>query len=139
MSPLGSVGQKTTTWRLGNQWPMTRSCIHASEATLAAMEAAFPHVVLCFLPPRRTPYLQPCDVPVFRSFWSCIQAQTSATLAGSVLDGSFEGLATNRAWRRQSSAEWAAPAVTVFCDKTRCGRLVCVACVPTATAISGML
>ena len=33
---------------------------NASEATLAAMRAAFPHVVLCFLPPRSTSYLQPC-------------------------------------------------------------------------------
>ena len=68
---------------------------HASEATLAAMKAAFPHVVVCFLPPRCTSYLQPCDVAVFRSFKSCIQTQASATLARSVLDGSFDDLAMN--------------------------------------------
>ena len=90
--------------------------IHASEATLAAMKAAFPHFVLCVLPPRSTSYLQPCDVAVFRSFKSCIQAQASATLARSVHDGSFEGLAMNKAWRRQSLAEWAARAVTDLCD-----------------------
>ena len=86
--------------------------IHASEATLAAMRATFPRVVLAFLPPQSTSYLQPCDVAVFRSFKSCIQAQASATLAHSVLDGSFDGLAMNKAWRRQSSAEWASRAVT---------------------------
>ena len=37
--------------------------IHASEATLAAMKATFPHVVLCFLPPRSTSYLQPAPMP----------------------------------------------------------------------------
>ena len=84
-------------------WDMAR--IHASEATLAAMRAVFPHVVLCYLPPQSTSYLQPCDVAVFRSFKSCIQTQASATLARSVLDGSFEGVAMNKAWRRQSSAE----------------------------------
>ena len=73
--------------------------------------AAFPHVVLCFLPPQSTSYLQPCDVAVFRSFKSCIQTQASATLARAVLDGSFDGLAMNKAWRRQSSAEWASRAV----------------------------
>ena len=52
-------------------------------------------------------FLQPCDVAVFRSFKSCIQAQASATLARSVLDGTFEGLAMNMAYVRQSSAEWA--------------------------------
>ena len=98
-------------------WDM--ASIHASEATLAAMRAAFPHVVLCFLPPRSTSYLQPCDVAVFRSFKSCIQTQASATLARSVLDGTFEGLAMNEAWRRQSSAEWAARAVTDLCDENK--------------------
>ena len=79
--------------------------MHASEATLAAMKAAFPHVVLCFIPPRSTSYLQPCDVAVFRSFKSCIQTKASATLARAVLDGSFDDLIMNKAWRRQSSAE----------------------------------
>ena len=95
-------------------WDM--ASIHASEATLAAMRATFPHVVLCFLPPQSTSYLQPCDVAVFRSFKSCIQAQASATLARSVLDDTFEALAMNKAWRRQSSAEWAARAVTDLLD-----------------------
>ena len=91
--------------------------IHASEAnTLAAMRPTFPHVVLCFIPPRSTSFLQPCDVAVFSSFKSCILAQASATLARSVLDGSFEGLAMNEAWRRQYSAEWAARALTDLCD-----------------------
>ena len=92
---------------------------HASADTLAAMRATFPHVVLCFLPPRSTSYLQPCDVAVFRSFKSCIQAQASTTLAHSVNDGSFEGLAMNEAWRRQSSAEWAARAGTDLCSKNQ--------------------
>ena len=100
-------GREGQSWIL--LWDM--ASIHASEATLAAMKAAFPHVVLCFLPPQSTSYLQPCDVAVFRSFKSCIQTQASATLARAVLDGSFEGLAMNKAWRRQSSAEWAARAI----------------------------
>ena len=96
-----------------NGWATTTTILQlaAGEATLAAMKAAFPHVVLCFLPPQSTSYLQPCDVAVFRSFKSCTQTQASATLARAVLDGSFDGLAMNKAWRRQSSAEWAARAI----------------------------
>ena len=48
-----------------------------------------------------------------------IQTQARATLARSVLDGTFEDLAMNKAWRRQSSAEWAARAVTDLCDKNQ--------------------
>ena len=48
------------------------------DMALAATRATFPHVVLCFIPPRSTSYLQPCDVAVFRSFKSCVQAQASA-------------------------------------------------------------
>ena len=98
-------------------WDMTN--IHASESTLTAMRATFPHVVLCFLPPQSTSYLQHCDVAVFRSFKSCIQAQASTTLARSVLDGSFDGLAMNKAWRRQSSAEWASRAITDLLDESK--------------------
>ena len=105
-------GREGQSWIL--LWDM--ASIHASEATLAAMKAAFPHVVLCFLPPQSTSYLQPCDVAVFRSFKSCIQTQASATLARAVLDGSFEDLAMNKPWRRQSSAEWASRAVTDLCN-----------------------
>ena len=53
------------------------------------------------------------------SFKSCIQAQASTTLARSVLDGSFDGLAMNKAWRRQSSAEWASRAVTDLLDESK--------------------
>ena len=73
-------GKEGQAWIL--LWDM--ASIHASEATLAAMRATFPHVVLCFIPPRSTSYLQPCDVAVFRSFTSCIQTQASAALARSV-------------------------------------------------------
>ena len=100
-------GKEGQSWIL--LWDM--ASIHASEATLEAMRATFPHVVLCFLPPHSTSYLQPCDVAVFRSFKSCIQGQASATLARAVLDDTFDGLAMNKAWRRQSSAEWASRAV----------------------------
>ena len=105
----------------GQSWILlwNMASIHASEATLTAMRATFPHVVLCFLPPQSTSYLQPCDVAVFRSFKSCIQAQASTTLARSVLDGSFDGLAMNKAWRRQSSAEWASRAVTDLLDESK--------------------
>ena len=64
-------------------------------------------------------FTKPCDVAVFRSFKSCIQAQASATLARSVIDGSFEGLARNKAWRRQSSADWAARAVKDLCAENQ--------------------
>ena len=105
-------GREGQSWIL--LWDM--ASIHASEATLAAMKAAYPHVVLCFLPPQSTSYLQPCDVAVFRSFKSFIQKQATTTLARSVLDGTFEALAMNKAWRRQSAAEWAARAVKDLLD-----------------------
>ena len=108
-------GREGQSWIL--LWDM--ASIHAREATLAAMWATFPHVVLASLPPRSTSHLQPCDVAVFRSFKSCIQAQASATLARCVLDGSFDGLAMSKAWRRQSSAEWASRAVTDLCEKNQ--------------------
>ena len=95
-------------------WDM--ASIHASEGTMTAMKEKFPHVVLCFLPPRSTSYLQPCDMAVFKS---CIQTQASATLAPSVLNGSFKGLAMNKAWRRQSSADWAARAVKDLCAQNK--------------------
>ena len=80
--------------REGEAWVLLwdMASIHASEATLAAMRATFPHVVLGFLPPRSTSY---CDVAVFHSFKSCIHTQASGTLARSVLDGTFKGL---KAW-----------------------------------------
>ena len=61
--------------REGQAWILLwdTASIHASEATVTAMRAAFPLVVLCFIPPRSTSYLQPCDVAVFCSFMSCIQ------------------------------------------------------------------
>ena len=43
----------------------------------------------------------------------------TATLARSVIDGSFDGLAMNKACRRQSSAELAACAVTDFCAENK--------------------
>ena len=88
-------------------WDM--AFIHAIDRTLAA---------LCFIPPRSTS-LQPCDAAVFRSSKSCIHAQANATFARSVIDRSFEGLAMNKAWRRLSSAEWAARAVTDLCDENK--------------------
>ena len=56
---------------------------------------------------------------VFRSFKSCILAQAIATLARSVLDGSFDDVVMNKAWRRQSSADWAGRAVADLCDKNQ--------------------
>ena len=99
--------------------------IHASEATLAAMRAAFPHVVLCFIPPRSTSYLQPCDVAVFRSFKSCIQTQASATLARSVLDGGAS-LRPNRHLVQPRSCA----------TRTRRGQLDGIACAQAATPSS---
>ena len=40
-------------------------------------------------------------------------------LARSVLNGSFDGLAMNKAWRRQSSAEWASRAVMDLYEKNQ--------------------
>ena len=93
-------------------WGM--ASIHPSEATLTA---SVPHVVLAFLPPRSTSYLQPCDVAVFRSFKSCIQVQASATLARSVLDGSFDDLIMNKACCQSSAGAFRA--VTDLCDKNQ--------------------
>ena len=67
-------------------WNM--ASIHASEATLAAMKATVPRVVL---------YLHPCDLAVIRSFKSCIQTQATTTLALSVLNGTFDDLVMNKA------------------------------------------
>ena len=105
--------------REGQAWILRRdmASIHASADALAATRITFPHVVLCFLPPHSTSYLQPCDVAVFRSFKSCIQTHASATLARSVIDGPFDDAAMNKAWRRLSSADWAARAVTDLWDK----------------------
>ena len=53
--------------------------IRAGLATLTATKAAFARFVLCFIPMHSTSYL----------------------LARSVLDGSFDDVVMNRAWRRQ--------------------------------------
>ena len=52
-------GREGQSWIL--LWDM--ASIHASEATLAAMKAAYPHVVLCFLPPQSTSYFSPATWP----------------------------------------------------------------------------
>ena len=105
----------------GQSWilPWDMATIHTSDAALAAMKATFPHVVMCFIPPRSTSYLQPFDVDVFRSFKSCIQPQASATLARSVFDGSFDATVMNKAWRRQSSTEWALRAIMDLWDENK--------------------
>ena len=93
------VGRLLRGMRLSCKKPAKR----LKELHAPALQEANAHWVffkLCFIPPRSTLCLQPCDVAVFRSFKSCIQAQASATLARSVLDGTFDGLATNKAWRR---------------------------------------
>ena len=108
-------GMERQSWTL--LWDMPS--IHASEATLAAMMAAFLHVVLCFIPPRSTSYLQPCDLAVSRGFKSCIQTQASTTLARFVIDGSFDDVEMNNAWRTQSAAEWASCAVQDLREKNQ--------------------
>ena len=96
--------------------PLLTTCsIQARTDSRGSFSGTWP--ALCFLPPRSTSYLQPCDVAVFRSFKSCIQAQASATLSRSVIDGSFDGLTLNKAWRGQSSAYWASRAATDLCEK----------------------
>ena len=42
---------------------MPPALVHASEATLIAMTAKFPHVVLCFFPPRSTSSCSPATWP----------------------------------------------------------------------------
>ena len=93
--------------------------INTSADTLAAMKATFRHVTLCFIPPHSTSYLQPCDLAVFRSSKSCIQAQASTTLVRSFLDRSFDDVVMNKAWRRQSPPEWAVRAVTDLFGKNQ--------------------
>ena len=70
-------------------------------------------------PTRRTVLPPATKHVVLAAFKSCIQTLAGATLARSVLDGTFEGLAMNKAWWRQSSAEWAARAVTDLSDKNQ--------------------
>ena len=67
----------------------------------AALHPTTNHVVLAALRHGRLPQLQ---------------TPASTTLARSVIDGSFEGLAMNKAWRRQYSSEWVARALMVFCN-----------------------
>ena len=135
---FGNSSAELNLSREGEAWILLWdvASIQASTETLAAMRATFPRVMRCFILPRSTSYLQPCDVAVFRSFKSCIQTQASATLARSVLDGSFEFLAMNKAWRRRSSAEWRLAQSRTSATKTRCGRLVGVACAPTTMPTS---
>ena len=99
----------------------TTTAIALADSAAVCASSAFAQcvVVLCFLPPQSTSYIQPCDVALLRSFKSCIQAQASTTLARSVLDGSFDGLAMNKAWRRQSSVERASRAVTELLDESK--------------------
>ena len=52
-------GREGQSWIL--LWDM--ASIHASEATLAAMKAAFPHVVLCFIPPKARRTCSPATWP----------------------------------------------------------------------------
>ena len=59
-----------------------------------------------------------------RATWPSSAASRAASrrrraplLPAPVLDGTFEGLAMNKASRHQSSAEWAARAVTDLCDE----------------------
>ena len=48
-----------------------------------------------------------------------LTATLDNVLTRSIIDGSSEGLAMNKAWRRQSSAEWAARALTDLCDENK--------------------
>ena len=105
--------------------------IHTSDATMTPMMAMFAHVVLCFIPPRSTSYLQTCDVAVFRSFKSCIQTQVDHDT----------GLLRPRRFLR-SEHSMAAP----VCGRMGGLRSHCpsatknqVWTTPTATAISAML
>ena len=95
--------------------------IHASEATLVAMKAPFPHVVLCFIHPRSTSYLQ-----------CCIQTQATTTLARSVVDGSLDVIVMKRG---TAATVFGRMGVTRH-HKTRRDAQVGVRCVPTAMPTS---
>ena len=62
--------------------PSLRHGLHPRQATMIAMSAKFPYVMLCFIPPHSTSHLQPCDVAVFRSFKSCIGRMGSSCSHG---------------------------------------------------------
>ena len=65
---------------------------------MTAMTATFAHFVLCFIPPHSTSYLQPCDVAVFTSFKSCIQAQTRRGGDSLVSKKAARAVDRNQAW-----------------------------------------
>ena len=75
--------------------------------------------MLWFISPHSTSHLQPCDGVIFHSFKRCIQTQATTTLACSVLDGSSDDAVVNKSCWRQSWADWAARAVTDFCEKNQ--------------------
>ena len=83
--------------------------IHASEATLAAMKA--------YCASSRHEALRTCSPAKWLS--SLASRAASRRRRAPLFDGSFEGLAMNKAWRRQSSAEWVARAVTDLCDENK--------------------
>ena len=125
-----NLGKEGQAWIL--LWDM--ASIHSSEATRAAMQATFPHIVLYFIPPRSSSYLQPCDVAVFRSFKSCIQAQGEpqscplrprSTTWSRTRHGHDSLRPNGQVAQSRTSA-----------TKTRRGRLCGVARAPTATTIS---
>ena len=121
LQPAAALDEVLNPGRNGQAWILLcdMASIHASEAAMAAMKAALPHVVLCIIPPRSTSYLQPCDLAVFRSFKSDIWKCATTTLARSVIDSSLDDSVMNRASRRQSSAEWASRAVADLCEKNQ--------------------
>ena len=103
--------------------------IHASE--MAAMRATFPHVVLCS-------YLHPCDVAVFCSFKTCIQAQASATLARSVIDGSFDDGSRTRHGGGSLRPNGQLAQSRTSARRIRRGQLGGIACAHAATSSSAM-
>ena len=103
--------------------------MHASEGTVGAMKAKFPHAALCCIPPFSTSFLQPSDLAVFRSFENCIQAQASATLARFALNGTFDDVVMNKAWRPNGPLGHS----RTCARGTRRGQLAGIACVTTAT------
>ena len=66
------------------------------------MKATFPHVVLCFIPPHSTSYLQPGDLAVSRSFKAASRRERTPLLPAPS-PTSFDDVVMNKAWRRLSS------------------------------------
>ena len=109
-------GCANTSTTAGHSRAWDLASVHASEATLAAMKASWPHVALYFIPPQKHFVRAALRRGSFRSFKSC---KASSTLALRVVGGSVDTLVMSKAWGRPSASKWASIAIVDLCDKTQ--------------------